>query len=91
MEKNKIKSFVEKNSNRIRLQDNIPLKYPLSLTVEPTNKCNYQCRFCPNGDKEHLKLIDRTAGDMPMDLYRKLIDDIVETGAHIKSLSKAQY
>ncbi len=83
----KIQSFVEKNSNRIQLEDHIPLKFPLALTIEPTSKCNFSCRFCPNGDKELQKQLGVKPDDMSLGLYKKIINDLSESGAYIKSLS----
>lgn len=33
---------------RINLVDSIPLPGPLSVHIEPTNVCNFKCKFCPH-------------------------------------------
>ena len=36
-----------KTGPRVRLADQVPLRGPLSVYVEPTNICNFKCVFCP--------------------------------------------
>jgi len=36
-----------KTGPRISLADQVPLRGPLSIFVEPTNICNFKCVFCP--------------------------------------------
>jgi radical SAM protein with 4Fe4S-binding SPASM domain len=38
---------LRKKSDRVNLDESIPLPYPLSVYVEPTNRCNFKCSFCP--------------------------------------------
>ena len=32
---------------RVSLIENVPLPFPLSIYIEPTNLCNFKCSFCP--------------------------------------------
>jgi MoaA/NifB/PqqE/SkfB family radical SAM enzyme len=32
---------------RVSLIDSVPLPFPLSIYIEPTNLCNFKCSFCP--------------------------------------------
>lgn len=63
--------------HRTRLETVIPLRTPFIINIDPCDTCNFQCKFCPTGDRE---LMRRTAGrghgSMELDLYKKLIDDI---------------
>lgn len=48
------------------------LEFPDRVTIELTNRCNVSCTFC------HRQEIDMELGDMPMDLYKKIIDEMAE-------------
>lgn len=69
---------------RTNLVDAVPLAWPYTIYLEPTNICNLDCGFCPislddykerAGYKQH----------MPMDLVRSVIEQIREQGG-VKSL-----
>lgn len=61
---------------RLPLQDVIPLPGPLVVYIDPTNKCNFRCAFCPTGDKALLRQVGRPAATMGMELFRKVVDDL---------------
>ncbi len=46
--------------------------YPYWLTVDPTNICNLECRFCPTGQKRG----SRPQKIMDMSLYKSIMDKI---------------
>ncbi len=46
--------------------------YPLRLTIEATNVCNLQCPGCFTGVGEQ----GRKRSHMPLDLYRRLLDEL---------------
>lgn len=54
----------------------LPLATPLSILIDPSNLCNFQCKFCPTGDKELLKSVNRPKGMMSYELFCKIIDDM---------------
>ena len=59
------------------LEDVVPLSLPLVMMIDPTNRCNFKCVFCATGDDRLLKTAPlRSLGDMPLDLFKKIIDDI---------------
>jgi len=64
--------------NRTRLETVIPLKTPFIINVDPSDKCNFQCKFCPTGDRRLMNDIHRPLKLMDFDLYRKIINDINE-------------
>lgn len=74
-------------SKRENLAEKIPLAFPFVMYVEPTNLCNFRCIFCPTGDKALLQKVGRPAGMMSMDLYKKIIDDIRQSGHTLRLLS----
>lgn len=62
--------------NRLRLLKDYSLRnkkatgLPLELVIEVTNKCNLKCVMCTRGDMK------RPIGNMEMNLYKKIIDDV---------------
>jgi len=68
---------------RLDLTQAVPLDIPLTVYVEPTNRCNLSCDFCPQSLEDYE---DRTGKrqDMPLDLWRKVMDEVATL--KIKSL-----
>ena len=62
--------------DRTPLQDVIPLSTPFVLFVDPASSCNFQCTFCPTGDRDLIKETGRYQGVMKFDLYKKVIDEL---------------
>jgi Radical SAM superfamily/Iron-sulfur cluster-binding domain len=56
------------------LKDIVPLDRPLQLVIDSTNACNFKCEFCPTGNPELIKGIERPFGNMPLSLFEKIID-----------------
>lgn len=71
---------------RTPLQDVIPLSTPFILFVDPSNVCNFNCKFCPTGHQDLMKKIGRVKCYMEFDLYKKIIDDLSEFENPIKVL-----
>lgn len=71
------------NSND--LKEVIPLRTPYVIYIDPCDKCNFQCKFCPTGDHE---LINNTRGRghgiMDFELYKEIINDICEFEDKVK-------
>jgi len=77
------------NENRHRLEEVLPLETPYSLFIDPCNLCNFRCRFCAmqtSGEELNYK-----KQLMPMELYRKIIDDICEFPDKLKMLRISQH
>jgi wyosine [tRNA(Phe)-imidazoG37] synthetase (radical SAM superfamily) len=56
-----------------------PLRdYPFYIDVEPTNKCNLNCKMCPRTN------ITREIGSMDMELYKNIIDEVKGKGVAIR-------
>lgn len=54
-----------------RTSDGPTIPLPVErIHVEVTNRCNFDCEFCPQGD------LLRESGDMPFDLFRKVADQL---------------
>jgi MoaA/NifB/PqqE/SkfB family radical SAM enzyme len=72
--------------NRTKLETVIPLATPFTLFIDPSDVCNFQCQFCPSGNKKLLKEVHRTPKIMDFDLYKKIIDDICAFDEPLKVL-----
>lgn len=82
--KAKVKPRIDLN-NRTRLETVIPLRTPYIINIDPADICNFQCKFCPTGDRELMKrTTGRNHGIMDFGLYKKIIDDICEFEDRIK-------
>ena len=72
--------------NRESLKDAIPLNTPWVIFVDPSDACNFKCKFCPTGDIWLMKSVGRPLKLMNFELYKKIIDDICEFEKPIKVL-----
>lgn len=73
--------------NRTKLETVIPLSVPFIINIDPSDVCNFQCKFCPTADRELMKATPgRKFGLMDFGLYKKIIDDICEFERPIKVL-----
>src|SRR6188768_4420955 len=50
------------------------LPAPRAVKIELTSECNYRCGYCAH----RLRLKDR--GEMPWDLYTRLVGEMVDAG-----------
>lgn len=48
--------------------------FPPCLQVEPSSRCNYRCVFCYQTDREFTNPANGHMGSMPLDLFRRVID-----------------
>ena len=73
--------------NRTKLETVIPLSVPFIINVDPADTCNFQCKFCPTGDRDLMKKTPgRNHGIMDFGLYKRIINDICEFEKPIKVL-----
>lgn len=73
--------------DRLPLQDLIPLPTPFVVYIDPTNKCNFRCEFCPTSDKALLRKVGRPAATMSMELFMKAVDDLKAFPSKLKLAS----
>jgi len=71
---------------RTALETVIPLPTPFVLFVDPASICNFQCPFCPTGDRNLIKKTGRWQGALDFGLYKKIIDDLLEFDRPLKVL-----
>ena len=58
--------------NRANLNEDIPLKTPLVVYVEPSSICNLECKFCP----QHTNSDEFPKSLMSLESFHKIINDI---------------
>ncbi len=73
-------------NDRTKLEEVIPLDTPFSVFVDPSDYCNFKCKFCPTGNRELLKSFNRKPKLMSFELYKKIINDICAFKKPIKVL-----
>ena len=73
--------------NRQPLQDILPLDTPFVAYIDPTNNCNFKCKFCPTSDPSLLQQVGRPNATMSMDQFRKIIDDLQQFPQRLKLLN----
>jgi radical SAM protein with 4Fe4S-binding SPASM domain len=61
-----------------KLWEVAPLPTPWTIFIDVTNRCNFRCVYCPTGNPDMIKHVERHTGHMPMDLYRKIVNDMRE-------------
>lgn len=71
---------------REKLEDVIPLSTPFTLYIDPSSGCNFQCTFCPTGDRNLIKQVNRKVTQMSFELFKKIIDDLDSFDGVIKLL-----
>jgi radical SAM protein with 4Fe4S-binding SPASM domain len=72
--------------DRENLQDVIPLDTPFVLHIEPTNRCNLRCRFCPMGDHDLVKENAVHQGMMSTETFKLIIVGLYGFKSNIKTM-----
>ena len=72
--------------NRTKLEEVIPMATPFVVFLDPSDICNFKCKFCPTGKRTLIKKIKRDSRIMDFDLYKKIIDDLCDFENPIKVL-----
>ena len=72
--------------NRTKLETAIPLDTPFTIFVDPSDACNFKCRFCPTSDRKLMQEVGRPLRVMKFDLFKKIVDDICEFPDKIRVL-----
>ena len=70
-----------------RLIDAVPLDTPYTMFIEPTNSCNFRCKYCPTGDTALLKKVGRKNTLMDFGMFRKVVDDLREFPRKLKMVN----
>lgn len=72
--------------NRTPLETVIPLETPFIMFVDPSDACNFKCKFCPTSDRALMKSVGRPWRQMPFDLFKKIADDMTEFSRKVEVL-----
>lgn len=72
--------------NRTPLETVIPLETPFVIFVDPSDACNFKCRFCPTSDRDLMKSVGRPWKQMSFDLFKKIADDMTEFSGQVEVL-----
>ena len=71
--------------DRDELRQVIPLRTPYVIYIDPCDRCNFQCKFCPTGDRELMKTITgRGHGLMDFERYKELVNGICDFQDKVK-------
>lgn len=62
--------------NRTRLETVIPLQTPFVVFVDPSDACNFKCRFCPTSDRALMKAVERPWKQMSFELFQKIANEM---------------
>lgn len=78
------KSLPIQLTNRVALQDVIPLDTPYSVQLCPTDYCNIRCIFCPFHGEAQTEW--RSPSMMTLDSFKVVIDRLAEFPNKVKTL-----
>jgi radical SAM protein with 4Fe4S-binding SPASM domain len=82
----KIQEFrTARNQHHNKLIDLLPLQSPLTVLIDPSNVCNFRCKFCPTGDTQLRKL--RKNGIMEWKTFEKIVTDLMEYSPKVKKVT----
>src|SRR5580658_1790699 len=65
--------------NRPSLLPLLPLPLPMGMFIEPTNVCNFKCRFCPESFSDYNETVGGRA-QMDFSLFEKIVREIKALG-----------
>ncbi len=71
------------NRERNDLAEVLPLKWPYALVIDPSNLCNFRCKFCWQCSEEAVTYKKQF---MEIDLFKKIINDLSFSGEKVKSI-----
>lgn len=77
------------NQDRHNLGEVLPLGTPYTLFIDPCNLCNFRCGFCAVQTADAELPFKKQL--MPMELYRKVIDDTAAFSDRLKMLRLSQH
>jgi len=65
--------------DRIELKNSLPLRTPYVIHIDPSDTCNFRCKFCPSGNPELMsRTRGRGHGPMDLEVYKGIIDSLRE-------------
>jgi len=70
----------------VELGKETPLDMPLVLLIDPSNLCNFRCKFCPSGNLDLIKKTGRKQCILDFELFKKIIDDLKDFNEPLRVL-----
>jgi len=70
----KYQNWVEMNKPPLDTSNFFANGYPYMLQIEPTNRCNLACPFCPSGRRE----LGREGRDLSFEEYKPVVDELAD-------------
>ncbi len=65
--------------DRYELKEALPMRTPYVIHIDPSDTCNFRCKFCPSGNLELMKSVKgRGHGPMKLEDYKRIIDSLTE-------------
>lgn len=83
----RIQSKDLREKNRAPLHQVIPIDTPFVMYIDPTNKCNLRCEFCPTADKALLRQVGRKGATLSFETYARIIKELGDFPRPLKLLS----
>lgn len=74
------------SANKSPLEDLVPLSTPISAHIDISSVCNYKCSFCFQADLPGMKAANLKRGFMPLDLFKKICEDLNEFPDKVKKI-----
>jgi len=72
--------------DRTLLEHAIPLVSPFVIFIDPSDACNFKCRFCPTSDRSLMKSVGRPWKQLSFDLFKKIVRDMGSFDEPVKVL-----
>ena len=77
LDADKLKRYLDyRYKYKIYSEEQILEAYPPCIQIEPTSVCNYRCVMCFQKDKTFSKKSSGHMGNMSLDLFKKIIDEL---------------
>lgn len=74
------------SANKSPLENLVPLPVPISAHIDISSVCNYKCSFCFQADLAGMKAVGLKRGFMPINLFKKICDELNEFPEPIKKI-----
>lgn len=72
------------NKKRNKLEEVIPLNTPYTIAIDPSNMCNFKCKFCAIQSTNELMKYKKQL--MSLEMFEKIVNDIREFDEKLKVL-----
>lgn len=84
------KYLLYRYSYQVYPQKKVLSKYPPTIQIEPTSICNYRCVFCYQTDISFSNKKNGFMGQMKLDLFKKIIDELENNTQSITFASRGE-